>query len=247
MPDILCNQYIKFDAWYRTVENSNLNPDIYVTGHYAINSNLFINWENNNRNSPEITDNRKLNKNPAFLKRATDKNKCQTYFLSRMPKKSLENTIFPVGNLNKNVVKHLAMNEFDLRFLSKKRESMGICFIGKRNNFSEFMSNYTNSKTGKIIYVKGSTDLNDFKTGDILGEHSGLEHFTIGKPPREKFVKWKTKSTRESYFWSKTVNNKPVVIGCSEKDVFVASKYRSKTDGKLHLSRFCRFSRLTKL
>ena len=219
------------------VKNFNLNPDIFVTGHYAINSNLSLNL--NADFTPIIIDRRKTDNTPAILKRATDKNKCQTFFLSRMPQEALQNTIFPVGALNKNVVKHLAINEFGLEFLSKKRESMGICFIGKRTDFSGFIGNYTDSKPGKLIEIGG----------DVLGEHVGLEHFTIGKSPKDKFVKWKDKSIRERYFWSDKVKNKPVVVGSSMVDgaVYLASKTRSKTDARWHLSRFNRFARLDDL
>jgi len=161
---------------------------------------------------PTLVDNRNSN-NPAYLKRAIDENKCQAYFLSRMPQESLKDTIFPVGGLNKNVVKHLAANKFGLDFLSKKSESMGICFIGKRTDFSNFINDYTESKEGKLV---------DVSSGDILGDHSGLEHFTIGKSPKDKFVKWKTSSTRETYFWP----NKPIVIGCDKDSgkVYLSSK-----------------------
>jgi len=218
------------------VNNFNLDPDIFVTGHYAINSNLSLNL--NSDFTPTINDTRKF-KNPPILQRAIDKNKCQTFFLSRMPQEALQNTIFPVGSLNKNVVKHLAINEFGLEFLSKKRESMGICFIGKRTDFSGFIGQYTDSRPGKLMEIGG----------DVLGGHLGLEHFTIGKSPKDKFVKWKDKSIRERYFWSDKVKNKPVVVGSSIVDgtVYLASKTRSKTDARPHLSRFNRFARLDDL
>ena len=47
---------------------------------------------------------------------------------------------FPLGSLNKNVVKAIA-TEHGLGELAMKKESMGVCFIGKRR-MSDFLSDY---------------------------------------------------------------------------------------------------------
>lgn len=46
--------------------------------------------------------------------------------------------MFPLGNLLKNHVKDIACQS-RLERIAKKRESTGICFVGKRN-FSEFIT-----------------------------------------------------------------------------------------------------------
>jgi len=58
-----------------------------------------------------------------------------------------------------------------LEKISQKPSSVGICFIGKRK-FSEFISNYLIDKSGVVI---------DLETGQKIGEHTGIYHFTIGQ------------------------------------------------------------------
>lgn len=67
-----------------------------------------------------------------------DASKDQTLFLSQISNKALRKTMFPLGDLMKTEVKKIAeMNGLEL--LSRKKESVGICFIGPRN-FQDFIS-----------------------------------------------------------------------------------------------------------
>ena len=111
-PDIMCNKYIKFDMFAK--EARKLGADYIATGHYA-----------------RLKDGKLL--------RGIDQNKDQTYFLSQLSSKQLENVLFPIGDLEKPEVRKIA-NEYDL-ITANKKDSTGICFIGERN-FSKFLSNY---------------------------------------------------------------------------------------------------------
>ena len=111
-PDIMCNKYIKFDMFKKEAEK--LGADYIATGHYA-----------------RMIDGK--------LYKGIDSNKDQTYFLSQVSKKQLENVIFPVGDLKKEEVRKIA-NELNLSVANKK-DSTGICFIGERN-FKSFLKNY---------------------------------------------------------------------------------------------------------
>ena len=141
-PDIMCNKYIKFDLFIK--EAKKLGCDAIATGHYA-------------------------RKDGKYLLRGIDSNKDQTYFLSQLNEKQLENVLFPVGNLNKEEVRKIA-NEIGLSTASKK-DSTGICFIGERN-FKEFLKNYMPNIKGDII---------DIDTKEKVGEHIGLMYYTIGQ------------------------------------------------------------------
>ena len=55
--------------------------------------------------------------------------------------------------------------------MSKKRSSVGICFIGKRN-FPNFIDKYLVEKCGPII---------DIDKNMAIGEHKGVHHYTIGQ------------------------------------------------------------------
>ena len=141
-PDIMCNKYIKFDMFKK--EADELGADYIATGHYAI-----------------IQDGK--------LYRSIDKNKDQTYFLSQVSKKQLENVLFPIGKYTKPEIRKIA-HEQDL-IVADKKDSTGICFIGERN-FKEFLTNYLPNKSGDII---------DIDTNKKVGEHSGLMYYTIGQ------------------------------------------------------------------
>lgn len=146
-PDILCNQYIKFDSFYKYAMENGF--DAIATGHYCsrIDEDGF-----------------------AWLGRAADQNKDQTYFLAQIAKEPLSRTLFPLGTLTKPEVRRLA-DQLLLDSVSKKKDSTGICFIGERN-FREFLSNYLPAKEGKII---------DIDTGRELGTHQGVLYYTIGQ------------------------------------------------------------------
>ena len=141
-PDIMCNKYIKFDYFIK--EAKRLGADYIATGHYA-----------------KIENGR--------LMRSKDQNKDQTYFLSQLSEKQLENILFPLGDIDKTEVRKLA-EEYDLATAHKK-DSTGICFIGERN-FRGFLENYLPNQPGKIINID---------TNEVVGEHVGLMYYTIGQ------------------------------------------------------------------
>lgn len=127
-PDILCNQFIKFDAFFHYAMKEGF--DAIATGHYCSN---------------ETVD------GFTWLTRAADTNKDQTYFLAQIDEKPLSKTIFPLGKLTKPEVRALA-ERLSLDSVSHKKDSTGICFIGERN-FRQFLSNYLPAKEGEMIDI----------------------------------------------------------------------------------------------
>lgn len=141
-PDIMCNKYIKFEAFKE--EAKRLGADLIATGHYA-----------------------RLDSGKLY--RSIDKNKDQTYFLSQLSQKQLEGVLFPLGEVQKEDVRKIAL-EYDL-VTAEKKDSTGICFIGERN-FKAFLENYLPHQKGRAI---------DIETKEVLGEHQGLMYYTIGQ------------------------------------------------------------------
>lgn len=141
-PDVMCNKYIKFDCFVK--EAKKLGADYIATGHYA-----------------KIVDGK--------LYKCLDSNKDQTYFLSQLSKKQLENVLFPLGDIDKPTVRKIA-EEYDL-ITANKKDSTGICFIGERN-FKEFLKNYLPNQSGDIVNIE---------TNEVLGKHIGLMYYTIGQ------------------------------------------------------------------
>ncbi|CAH0727024.1 unnamed protein product, partial [Brenthis ino] len=155
-PDILCNRYIKFDRFFEHCRN-NLAVDAIATGHYA-NTSFGPFLENYNENEG------------VRLLQPEDKHKDQTFFLSQVKQFSLRKCMFPIANLLKSQVREIARKEGLLQIASKK-DSTGICFIGKRR-FKEFIDDFIQIKKGNFI---------DIDTGQIVGEHSGVHKWTVGQ------------------------------------------------------------------
>jgi tRNA-uridine 2-sulfurtransferase len=148
-PDIMCNQEIKFRLFLNTALAE--GADFVATGHYA-----------------RIDDDLSQELQHVRLKRAVDDNKDQTYFLSRVTSEALSKTLFPVGNITKPEVRKLA-EKYGL-VTSKKKESMGICFVGKVG-IADFLQNYIQVSHGDIIDQHGG----------IVGQHDGAILYTIGQ------------------------------------------------------------------
>jgi tRNA-specific 2-thiouridylase len=140
-PDIMCNQEIKFKLFLETALED--GADLVATGHYA-----------RVKNGQLLT--------------AKDDNKDQTYFLYRVTEGALKKTFFPLGDYTKPEVRELA-KKFGL-ITATKKESMGICFVGKVG-IKEFLSQYVETKSGKIIN----------QDNQEVGEHDGAIYYTIGQ------------------------------------------------------------------
>lgn len=140
-PDILCNREIKFKVLMDKAKE--LGGDFLATGHYC------------------QTEEGKLLK-------GLDPSKDQSYFLYAIGSGVLDRVLFPVGGMIKSDLRELA--EKHGLITSQKKDSTGICFIGKRD-FKEFLGKY-------IQYQKG-----DFETldGDVVGRHDGVAFYTIGQ------------------------------------------------------------------
>jgi tRNA-uridine 2-sulfurtransferase len=140
-PDILCNREIKFKVFLEKALE--LGADYLATGHYC-----------------QIEDGKLL--------KGKDCGKDQSYFLYTLNHKILEKVLFPIGHLEKAEVRRIA-KERGLA-TSEKKDSTGICFIGKRD-FKSFVASY-------LGYQEG-----DFETlcGKKVGRHDGIAFYTIGQ------------------------------------------------------------------
>lgn len=150
-PDILCNKEIKFKAFLDYALT--LGADYIATGHYTRRS---VNYSN--ADGTEV----------AQLLRGLDNNKDQSYFLHAVGGDKIAKTLFPVGELEKPVVRQIA-EEHDLA-TAKKKDSTGICFIGERR-FKDFLQQYLPAQKGEIL-----TDDNK-----VIGTHDGLMYYTLGQ------------------------------------------------------------------
>ena len=145
-PDILCNKEIKFKAFLEYAAED-LGANYIATGHYV---------------------RRRGADDNAQLLRGLDANKDQSYFLYTLSSKQVGQSLFPVGDIEKPIVRAIAE---DLGLITaKKKDSTGICFIGERK-FKDFLARYLPAQPGNIRTVDG----------DIIGRHDGLMYHTLGQ------------------------------------------------------------------
>lgn len=140
-PDILCNKEIKFNVFFEKAKS--LGADFLATGHYC-----------------QVAD--------GELLKGADPGKDQSYFLHAVKKDVLKQVLFPIGHLHKSEVRRIA----EKRGLPThdKKDSTGICFIGKRN-FKEFISRYIPYNPGNFINLQG----------EVIGQHDGAAYYTVGQ------------------------------------------------------------------
>ncbi|CAG01169.1 unnamed protein product, partial [Tetraodon nigroviridis] len=103
-----------------------------------------------------------INTLSARLYKGADHLKDQTFFLSQISQEALRQTIFPLAGLTKSFVKKIAA-EAGFHHVLKRKESMGICFIGERN-FENFILEYLEPKPGNFVSVEDGT---------VKGAHKG--------------------------------------------------------------------------
>ena len=216
-PDIMCNQEVKFKLFLETSLSE--GADLIATGHYA-----------------RTQDGQLLT--------AKDDNKDQTYFLYRVTQEALQKILFPIGGYTKPEVRELA-KKFGL-VTAKKKESMGICFVGKVGikNFLEY--ELGPQKPGAIIDQNGeNVGQHDGAIFYTIGQRKGLNvggglpYYVVGKDMAKNEV-YVTMLLSDKRLWSKELKLTDVhwINGApKELDVLVRTRHRAPLiKGKLDIS-----------
>jgi len=186
-PDVSCNRVIKFKQ-LRDYAFHTLGADFMATGHYVrlgypSGDLLEIpHYLPEHEQASSIVQSvlGRSDRLPVLL-RGVDYNKDQSYFLSMTSGEQLRRILFPLGSLTKPQVRQLLQQPLDGLNVLKKRESMGVCFIGKRK-FSDFLGQYISMTPGRFI---------DIDNGEVLGKHLGKEVMTAGQGARISGLKTK--------------------------------------------------------
>lgn len=165
-PDIMCNQEVKFRLFLDAALED--GADMIATGHYAIVQEGLAPPLDSEVNSESTPHPLKLGRRPSLLQ-AKDSNKDQTYFLYRVSEEALSKTLFPLGEYTKPEVRQMAEDRGLLT--ASKKDSQGICFVGKVG-IREFLSQYVETTPGSII---------DSRTNQVLGHHDGAIFYTLGQ------------------------------------------------------------------
>ncbi len=141
-PDVMCNQEVKFKLFLDAALDD--GADMIATGHYA-----------------RIQDGKLLT--------GLDSNKDQSYFLYRVTEDALKHSLMPIGDYEKPKVRELAA-EFKLA-TAEKKDSQGICFVGKVGIKDFLLFELGEQPHGAIVD----------QDGKVIGEHDGAIFYTIGQ------------------------------------------------------------------
>ena len=150
-PDVMCNTIIKFGVFYDKI---GYKYDYIATGHYATRVGC------GNENDIKW-----------WIAPANDPIKDQVDFIANINtrKVPVSKMLFPIGMLMKEEVRKIAEENHLIN--AKRKDSQGICFLGKIN-YNDYIEQYLGRKDGLII---------DANTGVTLGTHHGHWFHTVGQ------------------------------------------------------------------
>ncbi len=172
IPCTRCNTLMKFDRLLaRAIQ---IGADRIATGHYA-----------------------RIRHNPRTgryeLLRAADRSKDQSFFLFDLTQAQLSRMLFPLGEFTKAEVRGMA-ESYRLP-IADKPESQEICFIPTKDT-GRFVERYlekgqasapgSNGSKQDSSQAPASSDCGGpgrivNRQGEVLGEHPGIHHFTVGQ------------------------------------------------------------------
>lgn len=150
-PCVLCNTHIKWDALLKRADK--LGCDYIATGHYAR-----LRFENGRY----------------IISKGVDQLKDQSYALWGVSQESLSRTIFPLGELTKKEIYHMATDRGFTELVAKS-ESYEICFVPD-NDYRGFLKRRVDGLEQKVY--GGEFVLED---GAVVGNHEGYPFYTIGQ------------------------------------------------------------------
>ena len=159
-PDVMCNKEIKFGLFLKKALA--MGADCVATGHYVKIKKSIRQPADKNKN------NNSKSKIIYKLYQARDGNKDQSYFLWTLNQERLRRCLFPIGGYLKSEVRQMARRA-GLPAADKK-DSQGVCFIGKIS-LPEFLNSEIPAKKGPVLNLKG----------EKIGEHGGAHLFTVGQ------------------------------------------------------------------
>ena len=165
IPCAACNNHVKFDQLLVTARQ--IGASRIASGHYA-----------------RVEQNAQTGR--WNLLRALDLSKDQSYFLFGLTQEQLAHAEFPLGNLSKQAVREIARRS---RLpVAEKPESQEICFVpsGNYTNFIEAyrreqQRNDNESESVRPIQQDGEAGELVTASGQVVGTHSGVQHFTVGQ------------------------------------------------------------------
>ena len=154
IPCTLCNNFVKFDQFLEMA--AGVGAEKIATGHYA-----------------RIDFNERSGRHE--MRGSVDGSKDQTYFLFGLKQEQMAHAMFPLGEYTKPQVRELA-RELGLP-VAEKPDSQEICFV-PNGDYAAFIDAYFRERGIAQEATRGEIVNTD---GQVLGEHDGVHHFTVGQ------------------------------------------------------------------
>ena len=178
-PCALCNPEIKFGVLFSAAQG--LGAELIGTGHYV-----------------RIAEDARYGK---VLARGADQSKDQSYFLSLVPRDSVLNAIFPLGDHSKDqTYAELAKRSMEIPLPSESQE---ICFVPD-DDYRQFLIDRKVKLSGP-----GTAVLSD---GKKVGRHNGLWRYTQGQR-RGLGISWKA----PLYVLDKDMERNLLIVGTRDE------------------------------
>jgi tRNA-specific 2-thiouridylase len=186
-PCVMCNEKVKFgNLWSKAAA---LGCDYIATGHYAIIEHVVTAGGDHGSMDPLVACESAGVDDPgyshAILRKGLDPRKDQSYFLFSLRQPQLRRALTPLGKMTKPQIREIA-HSLGLK-VADKMDSQEICFV-PGNDYKAFLR----SHLGENEFHRG--EIYDV-AGNFLGEHEGIELFTIGQrkglpggSPRPRYV-----------------------------------------------------------
>jgi tRNA-specific 2-thiouridylase len=157
-PCVVCNNWLKFGQLWAFGQK--LGADFIATGHYAQTISA------GPREAPQTGPAREVE-----LHKGVDPEKDQSYVLHGIKREVLPHLLFPVGGYTKPEIRQFA-REAGLLSVAEKPDSVEICFVPSGNHVDVVRARRPEVATAGAIVEKG---------GGVIGEHDGIDRFTIGQ------------------------------------------------------------------
>jgi tRNA-specific 2-thiouridylase len=158
-PCIACNRYVKWESLLK--RSLAIGGDYIATGHYA-----------------RIE---KLDNGRYTIRRSATLDKDQTYALYNLTQEQLARTLMPCGDYSKDEIRKVA-KELNLP-IANKPDSQDICFVPD-GDYASFIERELSQSVIKPDELTNNEIVpGNFVTrkGEIVGEHKGIIHYTVGQ------------------------------------------------------------------
>ena len=163
-PCVMCNEKLKFGNLWQKAEI--LGCDYIATGHYAI-----IEHHNAAASDSESGSRAGRGYSHAILRKGTDPQKDQSYFLFSLRQEQLRRALTPLGRMSKPEIRAIA-RKLGLK-VADKPDSQEICFVPGQD-YKAFLRSHLGESE---LHRGGIYDLE----GNFIAAHNGIEMFTIGQ------------------------------------------------------------------